>query len=109
MFFIHGLFLAQRLPMQLGLACPEGMTLTRNWLEKTRSTGLSEIVISHDPFDIATGSDVVYTDVWASMGQEEETEERAKIFQPFQVNSELMEAAGEKGLLSPLSSSTSRR
>lgn len=57
---------------------------------------MSEIVISHDPFDIATGSDVVYTDVWASMGQEEETKDRAKIFQPFQVNSELMEAAGEK-------------
>ena len=94
--FHSWLFLAQRLPMQLGLACPEGYDPDKELVEKTRSTGLSEIVISHDPFDIATDSDVVYTDVWASMGQEEETEERAKIFQPFQVNSELMEAAGEK-------------
>ena len=40
------------------------------------------------------GADAVYTDVWASMGQEAEIDERARIFQPYQVNEHLMAAAG---------------
>jgi len=46
-----------------------------------------------DPKDAVKGADVVYTDVWASMGQENEKDERAKIFAPYQVNSALMSAA----------------
>jgi len=47
-----------------------------------------------DPREAVRGADVVYTDVWASMGQEEEQEERKKIFRPYRVNSELMGLAG---------------
>ncbi len=41
---------------------------------------------THDPEEAASGADVVYTDVWASMGQESEAQQRAEIFRPFQVN-----------------------
>ena len=43
-------------------------------------------------------ADVVYTDVWASMGQKEEVEEREKLFKDFQVNEKLMESAGKETL-----------
>jgi ornithine carbamoyltransferase len=49
--------------------------------------------VAHDVTAVE-GSDAVYTDVWASMGQEEEAEERKRIFMPFQVNAELMAMAG---------------
>ena len=52
----------------------------------------------HDPFVAVKGADVVYTDVWASMGQKDETEERVNQFQQFQVNEELMEATGKHTL-----------
>jgi len=46
-----------------------------------------------DPRDAVKGADVVYTDVWASMGQEDEKDQRAQIFAPYQVNAALMQAA----------------
>lgn len=54
-----------------------------------RATGCT-IDVSHDVAKGVAGADVVYTDVWASMGQEAEAAERAKIFKPFQVNMKLM-------------------
>jgi len=54
---------------------------------------LSRIEISHDPVSAARNADVVYTDVWASMGQKHEAEERKKHFQGFQVNDGLMAVA----------------
>lgn len=53
----------------------------------------SKIVLGHDPLAAAADADVIYTDVWASMGQEQEQAARAKIFQDFQVNRALMDAA----------------
>jgi ornithine carbamoyltransferase len=50
----------------------------------------------NDPVEGVSGANAIYTDVWASMGQEAETESRAKIFKPFQVNEALM-AQAEKG------------
>lgn len=54
-----------------------------------------KITITNDPVAAVTGADAVYTDVWASMGQEEEAAERARIFAKFQVNEELMSHAAE--------------
>jgi ornithine carbamoyltransferase len=56
------------------------------------------IEISNDPRAAATGADAIYTDVWASMGQEDETDARARIFAPYQVNEALMAAAGPDAL-----------
>ena len=54
---------------------------------------LSTINISHNPEDGVKDADVIYTDVWASMGQKEEIDERIKIFSPLQVNEELVNHA----------------
>jgi ornithine carbamoyltransferase len=65
--------------------------------EATRVPG-KHIEITLDPFKAAEGADVVYTDVWASMGQEKEREERKKRFEGFQVNPTLLQRA-KKGAL----------
>ena len=59
---------------------------------------ISSIKIFHDPHEGVSDSDVIYTDVWASMGQKEEAENRRKVFEPFQVNDALMNAAGKDAL-----------
>ena len=57
-----------------------------------------DIILTHDPTEAVAGADVVYTDVWTSMGYEHEAETRQSIFRPYQVNSRLMRAAGPKAL-----------
>ena len=88
--------LAQRIPMELIIACPEGFEPDENVVKETQETGLSSVSVSYDSYSAAAGADVIYTDVWASMGQEEEAAERKKIFEHFQVNTELMTAAGDQ-------------
>ena len=56
----------------------------------------SEIEISHEPFEAVKDADVIYTDVWASMGQKEQTDQRRRDFAGFQVSSDLMAATGKK-------------
>jgi ornithine carbamoyltransferase len=60
--------------------------------QRARETGGS-CTITNDPVEAVAGADVVYTDVWASMGMETETEKRGKIFRPFQVNAQLFRKA----------------
>jgi ornithine carbamoyltransferase len=60
--------------------------------ERCAQTGAS-CTITHDPQIAAFGADVIYTDVWTSMGQETEAETRHKIFQPYQVNARLFACA----------------
>lgn len=84
---------ASRVPMKLALAVPEGYDPNPEILANARKTGVSEITIHRDPHEAVKNADVVYTDVWASMGQEAEAEQRKKIFRPFQVNEHLMKSA----------------
>jgi len=93
----HSLMLtAAKLGMVFYAATPKGFEPSKDVfetaLEDAEKTG-AEINIINDPFEAATGTDVVYTDVWASMGQEKETEKRKKIFKDYQVNSKLMSYA----------------
>ena len=53
---------------------------------------------SHDPNSAVKGADVIYTDVWASMGQKEEAHQRKKIFADFQVTIDLLEKTGKETL-----------
>ena len=62
---------------------------------KSTEIGLSKITVTNDPLDSINNSDVIYTDVWASMGQKEEVAIREEIFQPFQINHTIMSQAGE--------------
>jgi ornithine carbamoyltransferase len=65
--------------------------------DDAKKTG-AVIEVVHDPAAGARNADVIYTDVWASMGQESETEKRKAIFKPYQVNSELMAHAKSDAL-----------
>jgi ornithine carbamoyltransferase len=90
--------MAQRLPLHFVCACPDNYQPDSATLKEARQAGLSELEISHDPKAAVKDADIVYTDVWASMGQKEEAEERKKQFKGFQVDDELMAAAGKKSL-----------
>ncbi len=59
----------------------------------------SEIRVTTDPLDAITGAQVVYTDVWASMGQEDLADKRIPIFQPYQVNDELLDRADSEAII----------
>jgi ornithine carbamoyltransferase len=85
-------------PMKFTVVCPDGYKPDMDIVKKAQDAGLSEISISHDPMDGVKGADVIYTDVWASMGQKEEADERRRIFEPFQVNDSLMSATGQRTL-----------
>ena len=90
--------LASRIPLRLTIACPENYQPDADTLALARQAGLSEVTISHEPLTAVRGADVVYTDVWASMGQKEEAEERRASFAGFTVTSELMAATGGNAL-----------
>jgi ornithine carbamoyltransferase len=85
--------LALRLPLQFAIACPEGYEPDANLVQKVKASGLSSVEIVHDPLAAARDADVLYTDVWASMGQEAEKERRLKDFAGFQINGELIKVA----------------
>ena len=70
------------------------VALCRGYAEKSGST----VELSDDPADVA-GADVIYTDVWASMGEEAKTAERVKLLRPYQVNRAMMERTGKPGTI----------
>lgn len=78
---------------ELVLACPEGYDPNAEILETAQNQGVKPVTLLRSPEEAMAGADVINTDVWASMGQENEQEERMKIFAPYQVNSELMAKA----------------
>ena len=90
------LALSMRIPFQLTIACPEGYSPDESIMEEARAAGLSDIELSHEPLKAVKDSDVIYTDVWASMGQKEEAEKRRRDFSGFQVNQEMIKATGKK-------------
>ncbi len=90
-----------RLGVDVTVACPKGfepnLKAFHMATEAAKLTG-AKIEVVNDPFDGVKGADAIYTDVWASMGQESETEARKRIFKPFQVNDELMAAAKDDAI-----------
>ena len=87
--------LAGILPFHFVLACPgePGHMPDEQILENARKNAASTIEIVHDPIEAAHDADVLYTDVWTSMGQEDETQKRLETFRKFQINRELVGAA----------------
>ena len=77
----------------LTIACPEGFEPHSNVLENSRAFAKSEIIVLRDPKEAAGMADAVYTDVWVSMGQEKEAEEKKKKFREYQVNTRLLSCA----------------
>lgn len=83
------------LGLDLTLACPEGYYPDSKIVEKALERKCGKIMITSDPVEAADDADVIYTDVWASMGQEGEQSKRKQAFEPFQVNKELINNASK--------------
>ncbi|MDP2725341.1 MAG: ornithine carbamoyltransferase, partial [Syntrophales bacterium] len=86
---------AVRLPLHLSLACPEGYDPNGNILKEGIEKAPGRITLHRNPFAAVRDANVVYTDVWTSMGQESERETRTKAFADYQVNKELLSHAGK--------------
>lgn len=84
---------ASRMEIDLSIACPEGYEPDADVLERARQDARSEILILREPREAAGRADVVYTDVWVSMGNETEAEDRKRKFRNFQVNEALLSCA----------------
>jgi ornithine carbamoyltransferase len=89
---------AALLPINFALACPAGYEPNPDIEERARKNG-GRITITHSVKEAASDADVIYTDVWASMGQEEEFERRARVFKRFQVNEQVMSLARKDALV----------
>ena len=87
---------AWRLGFELTLACPEGYDPDPTILERARRD--ANVTLVRDPNEAAAGAHVVNTDVWASMGQEEEQAEREQAFAGYQVNASLMKRAARDAI-----------
>lgn len=99
----HSLMLAASLcGINFKIASPEGYRVQERLLQMARvyaSEKGSEVICTEDPELAVTDADVVYTDVWASMGQETEAEERRQIFADYQVNERLLSLAREDAII----------
>lgn len=80
--------------MNISVACPKGYEPDNVVIEKAEAIGC-EVVISEDAEEVAADADVLYTDVWVSMGDEEEGEKRKRDFKKYQLNEDLVQVAKE--------------
>jgi ornithine carbamoyltransferase len=99
----HSLLLAASLTgVNFRMASPQGYQVQERILNLAQDQAAesgAEIFCTEEPSRAVQGADVVYTDVWASMGQETETEQRRQIFAAYQVNGELLSLAREDAIL----------
>lgn len=88
--------LACIVPFDFVCACPPGYEPDAELFKRVAEKGVgTATIVVGDPVGAVKGADAVYADVWASMGQKQEAEERARTFAPYQVNEELMAATGK--------------
>lgn len=82
--------------MIFSVASPEGFTLDEETLEQA---DYDKVEITYNPTQAVKDAHVIYTDTWVSMGQEEETEKRRKVFPPYQVNAQLLKHAASNAIV----------
>ncbi|KAF6263520.1 ornithine carbamoyltransferase [Scenedesmus sp. NREL 46B-D3] len=85
--------LAARIPYEFVCVCPPGYEPDEATVALAKAAGISSISISNDR-NAVKGADVIYTDVWASMGQKDTLEKKLRDFGPYQVNEDMMALAG---------------
>ncbi len=92
---------AAQFGMKMTVASPEGYQPKPATIEKARqlSHGMLDISVTTDPAQAVSGANVIYTDTWTSMGQEEETEKRRKVFPPYQINEDLLSNAANQAIV----------
>jgi ornithine carbamoyltransferase len=76
---------AEKLPISFAMACPKGYEPKAEIVTKARENG-AQVTVTHSVEKAVAGADAIYTDVWASMGQEMEGQRRAKAFRDYQLN-----------------------
>ncbi|MDN5323199.1 MAG: ornithine carbamoyltransferase [Clostridia bacterium] len=100
---VHSLMIAgAKLGMEVRVATPKGYEPQGEIVKMSQDFAKvngGKIILSNNPEDAVQGADVLYTDVWASMGQEEEAEIRKKHFQGFQINAKMLELANKKAIV----------
>lgn len=84
--------------MQITVATPPGYEPDESIINIAKAIGEAKIAITNDPQKAIKGADVLYTDVWVSMGQEEEQEKRLEKFKPFQLNENLLSKANPEAI-----------
>lgn len=87
-----------KMGMSFCIACPEGYEPDQEIVEAARNAGGS-VEIFHDPEEAASRADVLYTDVWASMGQEKQTAKKKHAFEGFTLNEDLLALADSEALV----------
>jgi ornithine carbamoyltransferase len=95
------LFGCSKVGMNITLACPKSYEPHPEVVSKAKEDGRRsgcKVKVTLDPIEAVQSADIVYTDVWASMGQEKEREKRIKVFKPYQVNAKLVKEAKENYL-----------
>jgi ornithine carbamoyltransferase len=96
------MFGAVKLGMQCSIGCPKGYEpnplIFKSAVREAQKLGSPTPEVTQDPYEAAAGADVVYTDVWTSMGQEAESAARQTAFQGYGVTPQLMAAAGPEAL-----------
>ena len=90
------LYGCSKVGMSITLACPKGYEPNSEVVVEAKAEGRRsgcKVIVTNDPREAVRGADVIYTDVWASMGKEKEREQRIKIFKPYQINGKLARGA----------------
>jgi ornithine carbamoyltransferase len=87
--------------MNVRIAFPSGYSPDAEIVEKSRAiaNNKTEVLLTHDPEAAAKGASVLYTDVWASMGQETEANNRFPVFQPYQISEQLLSLADPEAIV----------
>ena len=83
--------------MEVRMACPPGYRLSEADLDRIRAAG-GDATVYDRPVEAVAGADVIYTDVWASMGQEAEAESRRRAFEGFAIDDQLLSHASDKAV-----------
>lgn len=87
---------ARRLPITVTVTGPEGYEPPVDFMKLVHQEIGDRVAVEPDPRKAVEGADVIYTDVWTSMGQEDESAARKKAFEPYQVNTELVDLAKDE-------------
>ncbi len=91
--------IAARIPLDLRIATAPETLPDMELMRKIQETGISTIKVTHSAEEAVNGVEVLYTDVWASMGEKEKIEERERVLREFQINSSLLQCAEKEAFV----------
>ena len=90
---------AHLLGFTLRLACPEGYEPSARIRREAEAVGRGDVRVLRDPVEAARGADILYTDVWTSMGQEKERRKRLAAFRGYRIDANLLRIAGKNAIV----------